>query len=269
MDEILASALLALHLGEPPEAIERISPRDAAVRVKEGALSSDTYVIDCGMVLDPQRNLFDHHQDRDLPSAALIIFDRYFSHLAGTELHEIVQLISRVDTRGPKSLDDFDLIGESRKYWSFGQKIFLRHFENDPATILKIFIEGLEDKIAFELARREADRWLDMPGHVEVREVAGVGVLKYNRRPPEELTSALRSADGRLVDDHGLKVIYSFDDRDPAARCLFRTNHGYGDVDFTRSAPEKTLFCHQGGFLLRFAPRDEAEWETVLEQSIG
>ena len=76
MDELLGSALLALHLGGVPEKIERINPQEAADLVSSGNIPENTYFIDCGLVLDSDKGLFDHHQDRALDSAVLLIFNK-------------------------------------------------------------------------------------------------------------------------------------------------------------------------------------------------
>ncbi|MDC7224999.1 MAG: hypothetical protein PQJ60_14720, partial [Spirochaetales bacterium] len=62
---------------------------------------------------------------------------------------------------------------------------------------------------------------------------------------------------------------YSFDDRDSEARTLFRTFHGHEKVNFTLTKPEKLLFCHQSGFLMKFIPAGEEEWIDLVKQSLG
>ncbi|MEA1910262.1 MAG: MYG1 family protein, partial [Spirochaetota bacterium] len=168
MDELLGSALLALHLEEIPENIERMDSQEAADIVEEGNIPENTYFVDCGLALDSERGLFDHHQDRDLDSAVLLIFNEFFSHMKGTKLHDYIKLVSKVDTKGAMSLDDFHLVSESRDYFSFGQRILLKTFENDPMLVLKIFIDGLNDKISFEKLKQKADIWLKEPGNIEI-----------------------------------------------------------------------------------------------------
>ncbi len=119
MDELLGIALLALHIGSEPENIIRMDSREASDLVESGNIPDNTYIVDCGMVFDKERRLFDHHQDRDLDCAALLIFNEYFKHLFDTELHEYVKLVSKIDTKGAMSLDDFHLVSESRDYFSF------------------------------------------------------------------------------------------------------------------------------------------------------
>lgn len=272
MDEVLAAALVALHREELPQRIERIPPREAARRTER--LTSEDYsqenlwFLDCGMQLDPARNLYDHHQDRETDSTALLIFNQFFSHLQETELHHYMKLVSRVDTRGAQTLDDFESLSESRSYWSFPQKMILRLFEDRPRDILELFVEGLRDKISFEEKKQKAREWLYRPGHIEIVPVApGLKALAYRRRPPSELVSALRSADSDIIDREDIYAVYSFDEENPETRILFRTNRGHEALDFTRAEPQKPLFCHAGGFLLKFIPQEENEWLSLSKKS--
>jgi len=268
MDELLASALLALHLKEEPREIRRIPSAEAAGLTGGEEQPADTWFIDCGMALDLENKLIDHHQDGSLGSAALLVFEGFFPHLKDSALHDYIRLVSRVDTRGIKSLDDSDLISESRQYWAFSQKILLRAFEEDPSPILRLVMKGLQDKMDFEQARQEAFLWMKEPGNIEIVEVGDLKILKYNKRPPADLASPLRSADGDVVDEHEAAAVYSFDDRNPDGRVLFRTNHGEDRLNFTLALPEAPLFCHQGGFLLKFIPSREEEWMDLISRSV-
>ncbi len=269
MDELLGSALLALHLKEIPETIERINPQEAADLVSSDNIPDNTYFIDCGLVLDSKKGLFDHHQDRDLDSAVLLIFNEYFSHMKDTELHNYIKLVSKVDTKGAMSLDDFHLVSESRDYFSFGQGVLLNTFENDPMLVLKIFIEGLDDKISFEKLKQKADIWLIESGNIEIIEVDHIKIIKYLNKAPSELVSPIRSVISKIVDDNDITAILSFDDKQADVLTLFRTNYGHNNIDFSKSNPSKTIFKHPGGFLMKFIPSNGNEWIKLIKESYG
>jgi hypothetical protein len=268
MDELLGSALLALHLDDVPESIERISAQDAEDLVSNRAIPDNTYFIDCGMVFDSEKGLFDHHQDRELDSAVLLIFNKYFSHMINTELHDYIKLVSKVDTKGAMSLDDFHLISDSRDYFSFGQSVLLNAFEKDPILVLKIFIAGLEDKISFENSKKNALKWLEEPGNIKITDVYHIKVIKYLRQAPSELVSPIRSVISKIVENRGVTAILSFDEKKPEVLTLFRTNFGHDNIDFSKSNPAETIFKHQGGFLMKFIPSDENEWIKLIKESL-
>jgi len=268
MDELLGSALLAIHLGSIPKKIERMNPQEAAELVSADKIPEDTYFIDCGLVLDSKKGLFDHHQNRNMDSAVLLVFNEYFSHMKGTELHDYIKLVSKVDTKGAMSLDDFHLVSESRDYFSFGQGILLKTFENDPMLVLKIFIAGLNDKIAFEKLKKEADTWLQKKGNIEIIEIDHIKVIKYIKKAPSELVSPIRSVIGKIVDDNNITAILSFDDKQPDVLTLFRTNFGHNTIDFSKSTPSKTIFKHKGGFLMKFLPSNKDEWTKLIKESL-
>lgn len=267
IDEILGSALLALHLNEEPEMVERLPTQDVAAMVKNGEIPPNTYVIDTGLVFDSKRGLFDHHQDGKLPSAALLIFNEFFPHLEGTELHNYVKLVSRVDTQNLTSLKDYSSIGESIEYWSFTYNLLVRTFEKDPLLVLKIMTEGIKDSIDFEQAKKMASIWRKEPGNTEIKNIESINILVYLKKPPSELSSALKSEINQFLEENEISAIFSIDENNPQARSLYRTQIGHYKVDFTRCNPANTLFNHHGGFLLKFIPSDDNEWIKLVKEA--
>ncbi|MBF9017850.1 MULTISPECIES: MYG1 family protein [unclassified Oceanispirochaeta] len=268
LDELVASALLALVRERQPDEIIRQENRDTEKLIAENALEKDDWVLDCGMVYDPARQMFDHHQDGTLPSTALMIFDEYFPELKNSRLHDSLILLSRVDTGGIQALNDYGNLDESGSYCSFSQKLLLKGFELDPLDAVRMVSEALRDNIAFEHMRNKALVWLENEEHTEVLDFGAVKVLSYRVCPPVELASALRSADKEMVDELSIAAVFSFDEKNTAGRALFRTGHGLDFLDFTQCRPSNTIFCHPGGFLLKFEPSTEEEWKTLLKDSI-
>lgn len=268
MDELLGTALLSLYLGEEPDTIKRMDPQMASEMVARGDIPEDTWFIDCGLVYNKDKRLFDHHQDRELECSAMLIFNDFFPHLEDTELHDYIKLVSKIDTKGAMSLDDFHLVSESRDYFSFSHNILLKTFEDSPQLVLKLLLMGLQDKIAFEKAKKVAALWRQETGNIEIVTIEGLKILVYLKKPPSELISPLRSEINKIVEEHRISATLSFDDKIPEARSLYRTNYGHNRINFSRSTPDKTLFCHQGGFLLKFIPALKNEWERLLTESI-
>ncbi len=268
IDEILGSALLAVHLGEMPETVERISAQDVARMVENDEIPENTYVIDAGLVFDSKKRLFDHHQDGTLPSAALLIFNEYFSHLEGTELHDYVKLVSRVDTQNVTSLNDYGAVSESYEYWSFIHKLLVRTFEENSLPVLTMLIDGIKDKIEFEQAKKLASLWRKEPGNIEISTIESVNVLIYLQKPPSALTAPLKSETNLLIEKNNISVTVSFDDKNPEIRTLYRTKTGQDIVDFTQCNPLKTIFNHPGGFFLKYIPDDDNEWKRLVKEAI-
>jgi len=268
MDEVVAAALLCIYKEKIPAEVHRLDNREIEQLIEDQTLGSNDWVLDCGLHLNPDKRLFDHHQSRDMDSTALLVFHQFFSDLEGSKLHEAIKLISRVDTRGLQSLNDFDLLDESMTYFSFSQKLLLKGFEMDPMETLRMATEVLKDMMDFEVSCRSASEWLNKDGHIAIVEMEGVKVLHYLDRPPLELVQPLRAVDKKLVDEEDIDAVYSFDDKNPDERSLFRTLHGHDRLDFSKSSPKHSLFCHAAGFLLKFIPAEEQEWKTLILQSI-
>ncbi len=268
IDEVLASAALAVFKKEPPTEIRRISSNDAAEMIAEGKVPGNCWVIDCGLGFNPEQRLFDHHQNGDLPSAALMVFNHLFPELEGTDLHTYFELVSKVDTRGARSLDDFETIGESRDYWSFPQQILVRIFEKDPMAILDIVTRGLSEKIDFEEVKKAAAEWVAFPGRLVAEDIEGLTALAYTEHPPIEVFDGLHGIDRKFILENNAAVVYGYDRKDPSIRTLYRTDIGHDLVDFTRSEADDVVFNHQGGFLMRFIPSDRDEWRRIVAASI-
>ncbi|MCG8451840.1 MAG: MYG1 family protein [Spirochaetales bacterium] len=268
IDEILAAALIVLVKGEMPEDVLRLNTEDVARMVAESQVPPQAWVVDCGLKFEPENRLFDHHQDRELSSAAALVFHHFFPELQGTDLEAYFELVSRVDTQGARSLDDFDHVSESRDYWGFAHQLLAKTFETDPLSVLRLVSEGLRQKIDFEKVKQNATEWASFPGRLVPEVIEGLTVLVYTEHPPREITDGLRSIDRHIVDEHQAVAVYGYDKNDASIRTLYRTDHGYKHLDFTKSSPHDLLFVHQGGFLMRFRPSHPKEWLTLFQDSI-
>jgi hypothetical protein len=72
----------------------------------------------------------------------------------------------------------------------------------------------------------------------------------------------------KLIEENDISITFSLDDKVVEARTLYRTNFGHNLLDFSRSTPSNTIFCHQGGFLLKFIPENEKEWRRLIHESV-
>jgi len=268
MDEILAAAALAAHRGEYPLEIRRLDPKDVEKMILNGMLPENSWVIDCGLVYHPERRLFDHHQNRALPSSALMVFNHLFPELEGTSLHRYFELVSRVDTQGARSLDDYARMSDSRDYWGFSQEILIGLFEEDPFAVLDIYTRGLKVKIGLEEVKKAAAEWLAFPGNVSMEVVMGLAVFSYNERPPIELFDGLHEIHRDIMERNPAAAVYGHDRNDPSVRTLYRTDFGHDVLDFSKATPGNVLFKHQGGFLVKFIPTDKDEWKRILAGSL-
>lgn len=119
MDELLAISLIAVYRNELPETVSRINSQKAAEKLAKGDFGAETFFVDCGLLHNPEKLFFDHHQDLDLPCSAMLVFNHYFPDLAESRLHKYLKLLSMVDTKGQNALSDYETSAESRRYFSF------------------------------------------------------------------------------------------------------------------------------------------------------
>ncbi len=196
MDELLGIALLSVYKKCLPEEITRVHPERAAEMVHNKELDVDLYYIDCGLKFDIEYNLFDHHHSGEIGCSALLLFEHLFPTHLHTKFYEYIKLVSLVDTKGPNSLDDFKFNSQSINYFGFTQKLILKQFEEKPLIIAELFKDGIESIMDFEKKKEDALKWLESGEHISVIKVGTLNVLKYNNKPPTEISSALKSLDG-------------------------------------------------------------------------
>lgn len=268
MDEVLAIVLLAIYNNELPSEITRINPEEAAEIVKKGDISNDTYFIDCGLRYDPSNNIFDHHHSKEIGCSALLVFEYLFEDLVNSSLHNYIKLVSKVDTMGPNSLNDFTFKSESVEYFSFSQNILLRQFEKTPLKVIDIFRDGIISIINFEAIKDEAKSWLADSNNITIISIHNINTLVYLKTPPQEIASAVKILDGDTIKDNNIHVTYSFDKDDNRVRTLYRTLNGDRVINFSSVTVKNKIFCHPGGFLLKFIPDTDNEWKTIIEEAL-
>lgn len=117
--------------------------QDSEVIDEEGMdlLKSGNYIIgDVGGRYDGDK-YFDHHQDRNLPSAAKLYYDNVFTSKSKM-LSVFTDIVSAIDTLGPlKTLEKFSI---NEKYFTVFKRFemfFVRKFEVLNELYIKIFIE--------------------------------------------------------------------------------------------------------------------------------
>lgn len=267
LDEVLGIALLSIHKKEMPEYIDRVHPETATKMVNKGETDNNLFYIDCGMEFDLDKNVFDHHHSIDTPCSALLLFNTFFPHLKGTKIDDFLNLVSDVDTKGPNALEDFNKDSQSISYFGFTQKIILREFEKSPLEVIKLYRDGIISMIDFEKDRAKAKEWLEEEGNISVEIINGLNVLKYNFPPPIDISSAVKSMDGEIIDKENIDITYSYDKEHKTVRTLFRTLKGDKKVNFTKAKVETLRFCHQSGFLLKFIPKNDTEWKKIIKES--
>lgn len=268
MDEVLGIALLSIHKGELPCEITRVHPEEAARLIKSGNTSDDVYYVDCGLKYDTSLNVFDHHHSNDIGCSALLIFEYFFNNMMNTSLHKYIQLVSKVDTMGPNALNDFAYKSETVDYFGFTQNLLLRQFEINSNKIVEIFRDGILSIIDFETIKDEAINWLKNSNNTKIIRIKNINALVYLNAPPVKIASAVKILDSDIINDNNIHLTYSFDKDDDRVRTLYRTLNGDKLLNFNKSTVSSRIFCHTGGFLLKFIPKNPTEWKTIIEEAL-
>jgi uncharacterized UPF0160 family protein len=104
-DEVMAVAILHEYLGDMPVKRTR---NVASADLEDPAV----WVVDVGMVHDPSKRCFDHHQDAGLPASCKLVADHLLSEgildvSRHAELDAILTTVSDIDRNGYKSYNGF------------------------------------------------------------------------------------------------------------------------------------------------------------------
>lgn len=92
-DDFMAASVLLATLGDAE--IYRREP------TAEDLANPDTYVVDVGLVYDPEKHNFDHHQDKTLPCAFHLVMQHLGLHEAAKLLFVWYAHMNMMDVRGP------------------------------------------------------------------------------------------------------------------------------------------------------------------------
>lgn len=92
-DDFMAVSILLATLGEA-----RVERREVT---QDDINDANTYVVDVGMVYDPENHNFDHHQDQSLPCAFHLVMQHLGYHDAANVVFGWYTHMSMMDVRGP------------------------------------------------------------------------------------------------------------------------------------------------------------------------
>lgn len=100
-DEVFAIAILEKLIGKP---LEITRTRDAQV-LEAGVKNTDVFVVDVGLAYEPEKFNFDHHQDRNMKSAAGLVWQHFGAEVCGGSSdaamlvqEAIIDLVDQTDT---------------------------------------------------------------------------------------------------------------------------------------------------------------------------
>jgi len=150
--------------------VERRNP------TQEELQNPNILVGDVGMEFNPERNNFDHHQDKDLPCAfellgttgtiergleKIIVHGGFVAHLDEVYMTAYIDIsINRAELYGHINIDDlYDFIKKISCWDTQGPNVFAKTFPNETIPPLDSFRNFLQEK------------WAQNPNSAEIREI--------------------------------------------------------------------------------------------------
>jgi len=261
-DEMWACGLL---IASKPEIEFTEIIRDAK-RVGEAA--DNDFVLDCGMKHDGE-HYFDHHQfesTEDVDCTFTLIAKTFAPWVLTDE--KFASLAERVRIQ-----DNFGIAVAEKKFgnadeWIVSESVLTELFEKEPMKIAKILAEGFVKRLSDNLETKDAEAWIRKNARIELLG-NGINVLVCETSPFKEGFSiaAYNTASSRYINEKKIEVAYGWNGDGSDTRTLFRTRQGEKYIDFTKSAPDVPVFCHNSGFLLVFNPSDDCEYRKLVRQA--
>jgi len=218
-----------------------------------------TVIIDLGRFFAPEKNLFDHHQDKSLPASNLLVLDTFYEALGARFdlnrsdayrmyvylMKNLFSYVSNIDT------------GKSRDL-------------NDVPTFNSVIrnMNALDPEISFNLALTMAEVIIE--GHIQSLKLIIEGEREWDNF--KEITSKVRlQEDARIIPNW--KDIAKKED----VIALIQPNVRGGwqvvsrdTKDLILPADDKAKFRHEAGFLIVFEDKDDAiNYATKLEKFYG
>lgn len=241
LDEYMAVALLLADIklsgGNPLIPIFRRDPTQAELD------DPSTAVIDVGMVHDPKRLCFDHHQlTRGTRESAMgLVADYLGIRETIGKLFPWFETRVAVDSIGPFATANAAGVEWARvaKFLGPFEEICLAQFVDEPDTTRWAALIRLADMII-----QKMDAYGKVKRLLVKREVDGVEVYDFLAADPSDV----RAVSDALVGDRGVAVFH--DDRGPGLT-LLRLNDD-ARINFSPFAgDERIAFAHAGGFIAK------------------
>ena len=263
-DDMWSSALL---IASKPEVEFTEIIRDAN-RISEAG--ENDFVLDCGMKFDGIR-FFDHHQleHTEKVDCTLTLIARTFAPWVLTD-ERFGALAERVRIQ-----DNFGLAAAEKKFgkstgWIEQEYIFVGLFEKEPLKIAGLLVECFRKRLQEVKESEAAFKWIENNSFIEVLD-NGIKVLVFKTSPFKEgfAQTPFNSACSKYVSEKKVEVSYGWNCDGSDARTLFRTPYARAGIDFMKSNPAESVFCHHSGFLLIFNPYDTCEYRKLVFQAAG
>lgn len=232
-----------------------------------GEATENDYILDCGMKFDGE-HFFDHHQfesTEDVDCTLTLIAKRFAPWtLTDTKFGPVIERVRVQDNSG--IIVSEQQFGKSSP-WIASEFVLLNLFEVKPLEVANIIAYGFRRRLAEIKETERAKTWLESNSHIEiVEEKVKVFVCEESPFKAGFSIQAYNAASREVINKEKIEVAYGWNGDGSGNRSLFRT--GYGKfIDLTKTAPERLVFCHNGGFLLVFDPADEAEYRKLVLQA--
>lgn len=250
LDEVLAVALLFGAMGRKVPVVRR-DPTD------EEKGNPNVLVVDVGMQHDPDKGNFDHHQEKGLPAAFVLVARWLGIDDLARQVFGWWSRASDMDTSGPFALAKAMGTTPDNLFSVLSplEKFVVAKFQQDPNSVGDLLLEWGKEILEGISKTNERLEWLG--NHAEVVDLGGVQAIFHETPGSQTPNLAMEIFRGRSAPEAGISI--TRDDRGPGWALYRYSDHPR--VDFSRlEGKDKVVFAHKGGFIAKVGdmPIEEA-----------
>lgn len=243
-DDFMSVSILLATLGAA-----EVHRREAT---EEDLNDPDTYVVDVGMHLEPERHNFDHHQDRNLPCAFHLVMQYLGYHEAAMMVFGWYVHMSMMDVGGPyKTAKHLGV--ETSVLFAASSPIdgyILSHFSRQKKMTEKDFFYRFMKDFGLDMIRMIELKMNRLERLKSEAQVVPVGDYKAIFSPIEENPKLSMELYLHLLDDNDIVMSITPSNRGKGWE-LLRLEDNYF-VDFRTVAKEPEIrFVHVNGFIAK------------------
>ena len=215
--------------------------------------------------------VIDHHIDEECfrgeCTASLVMSIFHPKWRDNKRLFNYIHRITVQDNGGPKSLSDIYGTGFNNLTPFLETERLLLESDIEMGLLTEILASAIQTKLDFVSQKvPEAMSWLKT--HLVITPAAGelMTMRITDPLPPEISPAALHAAQGTLINEFKLHLVYGFSTRTPGERTLWRTNQLTSrELNFNKCTPKYKTF--QKDYLVGFKPACTNEWKELVKQA--
>jgi hypothetical protein len=257
-DYLSVSLLLYYSKGKEVEIINK-SPND---NIEDYLKDENTIVVDIGKDYNPNKNNYDHHQDKELPCSLVLILKELLQDINPLEI-EFIKIIDTIDRLGPNSYKKLpeDLLIKLKiitmsNYSEIAGEILLENI-NDKYMKYEEFLEKLYKRLDEKGILEEAKEKYEKEEKEYLRKKNELKILNYRDYKVAISNETITPFVGRLFSETNYDILIERNQFNKENTNIIKNTSkeitkkiDYNKLKESEKYKDKIVFIHNTGFLV-------------------